>query len=206
MLFNYHDRKGRKKTMEEIKEAINEKFDNAVEKKEETIGERQTRIAPPWIQYVHKLSALFGNDPEIKMDYDNDEYTLKMFVGNEIKADAINKLLPAEKAFGNVTLKIEVVPSNELETAATLFQNAFIGNPAFAYVYPVEGVFSNPLTYVCFNRQIVQYFDDNLGDPHGNITTLCQDIAKEVFEDQPGVFFCTDNNGENIGRPLGEWP
>lgn len=173
---------------------------------EEILTEPKAKLAPPWIQYVNKLLALFGNDPEIKMEYDNDKVNLKIRVANEIKADAITQLLPVEKKFGNVALTIDVIPANELKTEASLFQNAFNGNPVFSYVFPVEGAFSNPITYVCFKRRIVQYYDDNLGDPHGNTTTLCQTIADEVFGDRKGVFFCTDTEGENIGKQLGEWP
>ena len=177
-----------------------------IEQKLETVEEAQARMAPPWIQYVHKLSALFGSDPEIKMEYDNDEVVLKMMVANEIKADAISQLLPVEKTFGNVTLKINVVPANDIKSDAALYQNAFNNNPAFAFAFQQESEGFPTFTYVCFKRRIVQYYDDNLCDPHGNITTLCQDIAKEIFPEKTGVCFCTDTDGENVGRPLGEWP
>lgn len=169
-------------------------------------NQKNVRLAPPWIQYLHKLAALFGNDPEIKMDYNEDENILTMRVENGIKADAIAKLLPSEKEFGNVTMKINVVPANTTESKASLYRNAFNNNPVFAYVFPVEGVMTNPITYVVFRRKVVQYYDDNLADVHGNRTTLCQDIAKEILDTSEGVYFCTDNEGDNIGRPLGEWP
>jgi len=44
-----------------------------------------------------------------------------------------------------------------------------------------------------------------LNDIYGNTSTLYQDIAAEVFEDQPGIFYCTDIEGK-VGKPLGEWP
>ena len=168
--------------------------------------EEKLKIAPPWIQFANELVAMFGSDPEIETEYDNDNVSFTMKVANEIKADALAKLLPAKKEFGSVTMKINIIPANELETPATLYRNALSGNPVFAFVYPVEGAFTNPITYVAFRRRIVQYYNDDLGDPHGNRTTLCQEIAKDIFEQKKGVFFCTDTEGEKIGRELGTWP
>lgn len=158
--------------------------------KEEIKEEPKSKLAPPWIQYANEIISLFGQDPEIKINYDNDSTTLKLFIDSEVKAEAISKLIPCEKSFGNVILKIEIVPSND-ESAASLFRNAFANNPVFSYVKTVEGVFTNPVTYVVFNKQIIQYYNDDLSDINGNRTTLCQEIAKDIFN-KDGVFFCTD--------------
>ena len=114
-------------------ENITESADHALEANE--LEETQAKIAPPWIQYSNKIIALFGNDPEIKIEYSNDDVELKIRVANEIKADAIAKLLPHKKYFGNVTLTITIIPANDLESEATLYQNAFNGNPVFSFVY-----------------------------------------------------------------------
>ena len=153
-------------------------------------------IAPPWIQYVNKLIALFGEDPDIDISYDNDSHLVMLKVNNQAKADAIDHLLPAAKQFGNVTLVISVVPSNTSDTKADLYNIAFDGNPAFSYVKHVDGVFTNPITYVVFNKEVVQYYNDDLGDVNGNCTTLYQDIAKDLFDDE-GVYFCTDSREPN---------
>jgi hypothetical protein len=52
---------------------------------------------------------------------------------------------------------------------------------------------TNPITYVIFKKEVVQYYDDNLGDAHGNRTTLYEQIANQIFEDREGIYFCTDN-------------
>ena len=42
--------------------------------------------------------------------------------------------------------------------------------------------------------------------PYKTISCI-KDIAKELFEDCPGIFFCTDiEEGLAFGTPLGEWP
>ena len=64
------------------------------------------------------------------------------------------------------------------------------------------------MTYVVFKNCVVQFFNDNLNDCHGLISTLYQDIAAEIFEDANlnGVYYNTDVERGALGMPLGEWP
>ena len=150
------------------------------------------KMAPPWIQYVNALTALLEPDPDIKISYDNDEHIVKLYVEGTDKANALTELLPDEKEFGNVTLKINVVPANVATTKGALIEQALDGNPAFVYAETIQGPMSNPMTFVVFDREVVQYYNDNLGDIHGLRSTLYEELAREIFEDHEGVFFCTD--------------
>ena len=172
------------------------------------------KMSPPWILYVSQINALFSNDPDITIEYDNDNVEVKLYVNNNKKAAALMYLLPFEKEFGNVTLDIIIIPSNhnavekvDLTTAKEYFEAAFENNPVFAFTHVVQGIFTNTLTYVVFKNRVVQFFADNLNDIHGNISTLYQELAKDVFNKDviPGVLFCTDIE-EKVGKPLGEWP
>jgi hypothetical protein len=157
--------------------------------------ENTIKMAPPWVTYANVLMAMFEKDPDIKVTYDNENLGVKLYVNGSAKADALVKLLPAEKAFGNVTLKISVVPANDNpDDMVKLFRDAFFGNEAVADIWtaPMEVTQSNPLTYVIFRKEVVQYYNDDLSDAHGNRNTLYQEIAKEIFEDHQGIFFCTD--------------
>ena len=157
--------------------------------------ENTIKMAPPWVTYANALMAMFEKDPDIKVTYDNENLGVKLYVNGSAKADALTKLLPAEKAFGNVTLKISVVPANDNpEDMVKLFRDAFFGNEAVTDIWtaPMEVTQSNPLTYVIFRKEVVQYYNDDLSDAHGNRNTLYQEIAKEIFEDHQGIFFCTD--------------
>jgi len=168
-------------------------------------------LCAPWTTYYRQLEALFKEDPEVRVAIDYDKSEIKLFVENAEKADAITQLLPTEKTWGSVTLKITVVPANVLNASHdALVAKAFEGNPAVSFVHKTTGVFTNDITYVVFKPWIVQFFNDDLGDIHGCCTTLYQDIAKNVFGELNGVFFCTDTpqdeNGKKVGMPLGEWP
>ena len=158
---------------------------------------KTVKLSSPWVQYVNKINALFERDPEIKLVYDNDKVELKLFVEDNSKAEAITSILPAEKTFGNVILKITVVPANTEDSISARFTKAFKGNPILKDMIVVQDVFTNPVTYCVFEKKVVQYYDDNLGDPHGLKSTLYQDLASEIFEKHDGVLFCTANSTHN---------
>ena len=183
------------------------------------MGKERLKLSPPWITYVNKLQALFDGDPLIafNIDYQNENGpTVALSCNNGDKVAALTKLLPTEKKFGNITLHIIVdgTPSNRaFTTTKELFEVAFSKNPAFAYaITPAqEGYVWMPMTYVVFKNCVVQFFNDNLNDCHGIISTLYENIADEIFEEfkeitGAAVFFNTDVERGALGKPLGEWP
>ena len=151
------------------------------------------KLSPPWAIYYRELNELFRRDPNVNIIFDEDTPEIKVLVQGDKKAEALMQLLPSEQEFGNVTLKITVVPANELETEpVNLIRDAFEGNAAVSYIQEAPDVFSNKLNYVVFQNKVVQYYSDNLGDINGMNSTLYQDIAKRILGDLPGVSFCTD--------------
>ena len=177
--------------------------------------EIRLKISPPWVTYVHQLTALFDEDPQIafNVNFAGDNPTVVLATNNGEKAAALMKLLPEEVEYGNVVLKISIdcknVSNRAFRTKKELFETAFEKNPIFAYaVTPAEeGYWYPAMTYVVFKNCVVQFFNDNLNDCHGLVSTLYQDIATEVFLDEAseGVCFNTDVE-HNLGKPLGEWP
>ena len=151
----------------------------------------------PWICFANEVRELFSPDPEVEVQWSEDDLTLKLYVKNSAKAEAISDILPTEKTFGNVTLKLEVIPANEEYSDAEAVRAAFYGNPLFKGLYsvtPIPG--ASTFNYAVFNKEVIQYYNDNLSDLHGNKTTLAENLAKDVFEIE-GVFFCTDNVDPN---------
>lgn len=150
------------------------------------------KLSPPWVEYFEELKALFGDDPEVKLVFDYDEMKISLYVENALKADAMTQLLPVEKEFGNVKVSIAVIPANKEVKIGDLYREAFRGNPALSYVEHVDTMTMGEVDYVVFANKVVQFYDDNIGDVNGNKSTLYQEIAKDVFQDHVGVFFCTD--------------
>ena len=163
------------------------------------------KLSPPWITFVNEVKALFEEDPEIKIMYDEDSYTLKLFVDDTDKAAAVTKLLPEKKEFGNVVLVIEVVPANADEYEIDqIVAKAFEGNPVLSNVASFDSPFGR-VNYAVFQKKVVQFFNDQMDDINGNKSTLYQDIARDVFGTEHGIFFCTEAVG-TLAKPLGEWP
>ena len=166
-------------------------------------------LTTPWVEHYNKIEAFFKRDPEVKVIYDNDEKLVKLLVNNGEKAGALDAILPDEIPFGNVTLRIAVVPANGvvLGIPRSIFSVAFTGNQAVDAINTIEGVFSNPLTYIVFRKEVVQYYTDDLGDYYGMRSTLYEDIAREIFTPQEGILYSTNiDNPTTLDKPLGEWP
>ena len=157
------------------------------------------KLSPPWVLYYKKLNTLFEYDKDVLVIYDEDEMEIKLYCSDNNKSEALSLLLPNTISFGDVELKITVIPSNEKTNKVKIT----INNPETAiyvlfntnndYVESVE-VIPTPFgkfTYVIFIKEVVQYFEDNLSDFYGIKSTLCEDIAREIFKDIDGVFFCT---------------
>lgn len=151
------------------------------------------RMISPWVNFYKEIEALFGEDPDINIIFDNDNMKINLYVEKQEKAEALSQLLPDERVFGNITVKVAVIPANfQYVPTIKLFEDAFENNPVFSYANSIEGLFSNPINYVVFKNKVVQYYNDDLGDANGVRSTLYQEIAKDVFGDGINVNFCTD--------------
>lgn len=173
------------------------------------------KISPPWVTYINKVQALFDGDPQIacNVNLTAPNPSIVLACNNGDKVAALLQILPDEVAFGNIKLKIGVdgTPSNRaFKNKKELFETAFAKNPAFAYaVAPADDGYAwFSMVYVVFKNCVVQFFNDNLNDCHGVISTLYQDIAEEVLTGPGtvGVYFNTDVERGQLGMPLGEWP
>ena len=162
--------------------------------------------ASPWLTHARKINCLFEKDPDINVVYDgSEEPKVSIYVNNQVKADAIMALMPNEKQFGNVILKIEVIPANQEELSpARLIDLAFTGNAAYMGMETIDSM-GFEANYAIFEDEVVQYPNDNLGSLWGVNTTLYEDLARDIFDGDKfnGVFFNTYCDGENLGAPIG---
>jgi len=168
----------------------------------------QMKLSPPWITLYREIQAMFKNDSQVKVVFNNDDDSINVYVDDDDKADAIGQILIDEKDFGNVNVKVNVVPANNGEDGSSnlpLFQRAFKDNNALSFTTEDQkGMFA--MSYVVFAPVIVQFFNDDLTDVHGLASMLYADIARDIFKDDLNVNFCTDQVCESVGIPLGEWP
>lgn len=153
---------------------------------------KKVKIAAPWTIYANQVEAMFKEDPDVKFKYDDETKVITLRVNGTDKADALAQLLPGEQNFGGVTLTLYVIPANEEETTKIdLFRRAFSGNPIVSEIMSLETLWGK-LGFVVFKPKVVQYYNDNMFDLNGIKTTVYQDLAKELFDGDDKVFFCTE--------------
>lgn len=163
-------------------------------------------LSAPWEITYKKINAMFEQDPEVSVIFDRDVNIVKLYVDDADKAYALHELLKRSYDYGSVKLEVIVVPTNKGNvtvvdwTSSVLYNAAFYRNPIFEYAINGPAVFANPITYVVFHPQVIQYFTDDLGDINGYHSTLAQDIAKDIFEESNGVFYCTERTEVDCPR------
>ena len=164
---------------------------------------RSLRISSPWVLFYREVCALFSKDSQIKILFNEEEPELKIWVkGDDEKAAALGRFVPKVRVFGNITLNISVVGDDGQEVPdincddQSAIEKAFNGNEAVSYIRKINTVFGDTIMYVVFQREVVQYFADNMFDLHGVISTIYEDIADDIFGDTIGstdlCSFCTD--------------
>lgn len=161
----------------------------------------EVTLSSPWVIYYRKLRALFDYDPDVVFNFidDSDEPEIKMLVSTIDKADALGRLLPEEMAFGNVTLKITIIPPNpSTMEKEELIERAFRDNPALVSMKTIE-MFGGEEHYAMFAKEVVQYPSDDISEYGGVTSTLYQDLAKELFGEEMNLHYCTS-------RMCGEHP
>jgi hypothetical protein len=159
---------------------------NEVKEEKKGVG-----LASPWVIFYKEIEALFAKDPDVDVIFNEKNPEIKILVNDEIKADAISKIFPHHKTLGNVEVKITVVPANETEeTTLDIFRKAFYGNPAVDSFVSVPTIYGAPMNYLLFVPEVVQFWADNLGNPHGVESMLYETIAKDIFEN-PDMIFST---------------
>lgn len=154
---------------------------------------KNIKLSAPWITFSREVSALFEKDPDVTTHYNDTNKEILVEVKNYEKAQALKKILPKERAFGGVTVKIKVQYDDSEKPLIECYETAFKNNPAFSYTFTVETT-ANPINYVIFAKEVVQYWNDDLSDPHGVTSTLYENIAEDIFGTDKGIIFSTDSD------------
>lgn len=170
----------------------------------------ELKLSAPWEIFYSEFILLFKDDPDISSitfdDAPGPIKTIKMYVEDQDKADALSRIIPNRKEMGNITIHIEIVPAN-LNNASKvdIFKKAFDKNPIIKELKHIEGIGYSADYAVC-EAKIVQYFNDDLSDVDQKRTCLAEDLVKDIIGEIPGIFVCTEKIDEIFKAPLGEWP
>lgn len=163
-------------------------------------------LSAPWLSHYRKLWAFFRNDSDVSVVYDGADMSVKIYVDDMDKANALSHVVACEKKFGNVTLTIEVIPGNDvkklyadtgrqanvLSSDADIWYHIMLGNTAIDDIRNVVFIGGARFVFVLFKPVVVQYYNDDTTDYNGMESTLYEDIARDIFTENPGVYFCTE--------------
>lgn len=155
------------------------------------------KIEAPWQTYGKELKALFAMDKEIDVSevYEAEnadfDFVVDVSVLNHEKFVALDRALVKRVTFGNVTLHVNLFDMENESVDVDIFKTIFDGNPIVQDIVTKRDVTGTDWHYICFKPEVVQFFDDDMSDVNGNRTELAEDIARDVFADHLGVYFCT---------------
>lgn len=150
------------------------------------------KLSAPWDIFFKQIFELFRYDNDIAVTHtEDDPYRITILVNSEDKYNALLQLMPTEKEFGNVTVSIDIVPSNKEKSDRELLETLFKGNQVFSKVVSSKLPTGDAINFAMFKPYVVQYYADNLRDPYGNNNELYADIAREVFGSRDNLQYST---------------
>lgn len=164
----------------------------------ESKAKEGAKLSPPWYQYQRQVLNLFQGDPELKIsdleEVNDGEYTFSIESQNGAKLQAIEKLIGRTKMIGNVKVVIDYkYADGSNESWAEVVEAAFQGNPLFKEVIVErDPIMQVEFSYAIFARDIISFWNDNLGDYSGNEHYIVADLAKEVVSAKTNINFCTE--------------
>ena len=160
----------------------------------ETVANEAVGLSSPWATCAKKIMAMFKDDEEITVKFDETNYIVYIESVNTYKIDALMKLFKPSITFGNVTLKIEpkVINGDARKTLATRLKTAFSGNPIVSQIIEAPNPFGDEELYLLFKKEVIQFPNDDTSDYYGNFNGLAEDFARELFKNDVAVNIGTD--------------
>lgn len=151
----------------------------------------------PWITYNDYLTAIFEGDSEVtvskgEFDADGKTFVISVLCSNNDKTDALNKILKKNVAMGNISVRVDVNCNVNQEPSESVFDIAFKGNPHYSRSVTLETPFHTQETYVIMNKEVIQFYNDDISDPWGNYNGLAEDILREITDTPSTISYCTE--------------
>ena len=170
------------------------------------------KLSSPWMNYYKAMKAFFDKDPDVRVVFDEQTNKVNVYVEDEYKAVALDNLLIPVQEFGNITIRINVIPANGtflgdvvFEDQTDLIKAAFKYNDAVDSIKSWQFAVNASYTYVLFKDEVVHYFNDDLSSYTGHAHTLMQNIGDKIMKMPSGVFLDTVI-GKNSTMANKSWP
>lgn len=158
-------------------------------------------LSAPWYIHAKKLAAIFAMDENVTVgDVTETDggYVVNVSVSNHAKAAALDKILKKSVSFGNITLLVSVVDTTDDETLIETLKDAFAHNRLFRRIETEPDMTgTTERTFIIAEPDVIQFYADDLSDYRRNFNGLAADVARELFDVDGDVNFCTADLTEN---------
>lgn len=158
---------------------------------------REETLSPPWHIYANYIKSIFQKDPEVTIivpeETEKSEFVITIKCTNKIKTFAISELLANEIQMGNITVIINCVYTGSTQVDYNVLNAALSNNPEVSEIVKETSAMMIENTFCVFKKNVIQFFDDNIGDINGNFSGLAEDISRQIFNKETGVFYCTSD-------------
>ncbi len=158
-------------------------------------------LSPPWFVQWNKVLVSVGADDGVQvdaLDTTASPYVITVHVSDPVKAQAMASILIPQYSFGNVQVSVRV-----LDASGTMVQPAALGslqdllnatnaalasNKLFVGAFPANTGLPVPQVGALFARVVVQFFDDDISEPHSNYNATAASVFGDVLTLSYGGF------------------
>lgn len=153
-------------------------------------------LSPPWYTLWNQIRHTIGKDPGVQVDPLDTEsmpYVVNLRVTDPAKAPALAAILIPRHTIGNIVVDIRVLDSAgrivepmPVTTSKELIMaigTALSNNELFLAVVDLGSRgFLGQAVGVTFGRSVVQFFNDDISELHGNYNAAAADVFMKVLE------------------------
>ena len=161
-----------------------------------TSSEAKTEVAlsAPWYTFAKTVKYIFEKDPDIAVtfaDEVNGVLTITVETSSPKKLISIKKIVGSKRSYGNINVVIKYALTSNVITLED-YKLAFADTGLIDEIIETQ----DPMgaDFVVVNRDLVQFYNDNIFDYHGNITMTLEEAILSIInmdEQAADIAICT---------------
>lgn len=164
-----------------------ERFDPGADEAPEFASKKEMNLVAPFENYVKKMRALLGADPDVTVVADSKKQVINICVAGCDKPNAYRVFFPNEQEVEGIgKMKILInghEKKHKTKSNITVLKEMFANHPL---VHNIEvSKFDDDSVnriFVIFKNTTVQFKNDNWGSPWNVTTMVAEDLAREVMD------------------------
>ena len=151
-------------------------------------------LSAPWYTFAKTVKYIFEKDPDITVAFSdeiNGTLTITIETSSPKKLISIKKIVGSKRNFGNINVVIKYALTTNAITTED-YQLAFADTGLIDQI--IESQDPMGTDFVVVNRDLVQFYNDNIFDYHGNITMTLEEAILSIInmgEQAADIAICT---------------